>query len=48
MCEWFDRVGCDADIAALRKGFSDIRWHGFADWAGAFDWRVLEHTSSVA
>jgi hypothetical protein len=40
MFEWFDRVGYDADIAALRRDFSEVRWHGFADWrarlTGAF------------
>ena len=48
MLEWFDRVGYDADIAALRRDFSEVRWHSFADWARAFDWSVLERTSSVA
>jgi uncharacterized protein YbjT (DUF2867 family) len=46
--EWFDRVGYDADIAALRRDFSEVRWHSFADWAREFDWSVLERTSSVA
>jgi uncharacterized protein YbjT (DUF2867 family) len=48
MFEWFDRVGYDADIAALRRDFSEVRWHSFADWARAFDWSVLERTSSAA
>ena len=48
MFEWFDRVGYDADIVALRRDFSEVRWHSFADWARAFDWSVLERTSSVA
>src|SRR5882757_8575751 len=48
MLEWFDRVGYDADIVALRRDFSEVRWHSFADWARAFDWSVLERTSSVA
>src|SRR6202140_4515380 len=48
MFEWFDRVGADADIAALRRDFSEVRWHSFADWAREFDWTVLERTSSVA
>ena len=45
MFEWFDRVGYDADIAALRRDFSEVRWHSFADWAREFDWDVLERTS---
>ena len=48
MFEWFDRVGADADIAALRRDFSEVRWHSFADWARGFRWSVLERTSSVA
>ena len=48
MFEWFDNVGYDADIAALRRDFPDVRWHSFADWARAFDWSVLDRTSSAA
>lgn len=48
MFEWFDRVGYDADIAALRRDFPEVRWHSFADWAHGFDWSVLERTSSSA
>jgi uncharacterized protein YbjT (DUF2867 family) len=48
MFEWFDRVGADADIAALRKDFPEVRWHSFANWARAFDWGILERTPSVA
>jgi len=48
MFEWFDRVGYDADIAASRRDFPEVRWHSFADWARAFDWSVLERTPSVA
>ncbi|WP_095204255.1 NmrA/HSCARG family protein [Mesorhizobium carmichaelinearum] len=38
MFEWFDRVGYDVDIAALHRQFPEVRWHGFADWARAFNW----------
>ncbi|CAN7423223.1 NmrA/HSCARG family protein [Mesorhizobium sp. LjNodule214] len=48
MFEWFDRVGYDVDIAALRKEFPEVRWHGFADWAREFDWSALGRTSSAA
>lgn len=41
MFEWFDRVGYDADIAALRRDFPEVRWHRFADWAREFDWSIL-------
>jgi uncharacterized protein YbjT (DUF2867 family) len=42
MFEWFDRVGYDVDIAALHGVFADVRWQSFADWAGSFDWSVLD------
>ncbi|WP_394888511.1 NmrA/HSCARG family protein [Mesorhizobium sp. AaZ16] len=48
MFEWFDRAGYDADIAALRREFPEVRWHSFADWAREFDWSVLERISSAA
>jgi hypothetical protein len=32
----------------LRRDFSEVHWHSFADWARAFDWSVLEEASSVA
>jgi uncharacterized protein YbjT (DUF2867 family) len=48
MFEWFDKVGYDADIAALHRDFPDVRWHSFADWAREFDWSVLHRTSSAA
>jgi uncharacterized protein YbjT (DUF2867 family) len=48
MFEWFARVGYDADIAALRTDFPEVRWHSFADWARTFDWSVLERTPSAA
>ncbi|KRB32066.1 MULTISPECIES: NmrA/HSCARG family protein [unclassified Mesorhizobium] len=40
MFEWFDRVGYDVDIAALQREFPEVRWHGFADWARAFNWSI--------
>ncbi|TPN01660.1 NmrA/HSCARG family protein [Mesorhizobium sp. B2-1-3A] len=40
MFEWFDRVGYDVDITALQREFPEVRWHGFADWAHAFDWNI--------
>ena len=48
MAEWFDRVGYNADIAALQRDFPDVRWHSFTDWARAFDWSVLGQASSAA
>ncbi|MER8430427.1 NmrA/HSCARG family protein [Mesorhizobium caraganae] len=48
MFEWFDRVGYDVDIEALRKEFPEVRWHSFADWAPEFDWSVLGQATSAA
>jgi uncharacterized protein YbjT (DUF2867 family) len=48
MFEWFDRVGYDADIAALQSDFPEVHWHSFTDWARGFDWSALERTSSAA
>lgn len=42
MFEWFDRVGYDADVAALRREFPDVGWHTFADWARQQDWSALD------
>jgi hypothetical protein len=42
MFEWFDRVGYDVDIAALRRGFPEVGWQTFADWAAGLDWGVLD------
>lgn len=46
MFEWFDRVGYDADIAALRREFPEVHWLSFADWARAYDWSALERASA--
>ena len=48
MFEWFERVGYDVDIGALRKEFPEVRWHSFADWAREFDWSVLGQATSAA
>lgn len=48
MAEWFDRVGYAADIAALRRDFSEVNWHSFADWAKTIDWSGLDASSAAA
>jgi uncharacterized protein YbjT (DUF2867 family) len=48
MAEWFDSVGYDADIAALRRDFPEVGWHSFADWAVEFDWSVLDKATVAA
>lgn len=40
MYEWFDRVGYDADILALRETYPEVGWHTFEDWARKQDWRA--------
>jgi uncharacterized protein YbjT (DUF2867 family) len=47
MFEWFDRTGYDADIAALRKDFPEVRWHSFADRAKGFDWSAVTSPMSA-
>jgi len=41
MFEWFDRVGYNVDIAALRGEFTDVAWHSFDDWARGLDWSLF-------
>jgi uncharacterized protein YbjT (DUF2867 family) len=38
MYEWFDRVGYDADILALRETYPEVGWHTFEDWARKQAW----------
>ncbi len=33
MFKWFDDVGYSADVEALRKGFPEVGWHRFDEWA---------------
>lgn len=48
MFEWFDRVGYDVDIPALRQAFPEVRWHAFEAWARDFDWGILDAPSQAA
>jgi uncharacterized protein YbjT (DUF2867 family) len=41
MCEWFDRVGYEADIVGLKAEFG-IAATKFADWAAQVSWDVVE------
>ncbi|HWN67680.1 MAG TPA: NmrA/HSCARG family protein [Haliangium sp.] len=40
MYEWFDRVGYDADILALRETYPEVGWHTFEDWVRKQDWQA--------
>ena len=48
MMEWFDRVGYDADMASLRREFTDVPWQTFAQWAEAVDWQALKRPAASA
>jgi len=41
MYEWFERVGYNLDIAALKREFPEVRWHTFEGWAKAQDWKTI-------
>ncbi|HEY2589413.1 MAG TPA: NmrA/HSCARG family protein [Tepidisphaeraceae bacterium] len=44
MFEWFDSTGYAADIKSLRRGFPEVPWHTFEQWAHEQDWSVLDRT----
>jgi len=46
MWEWFDQVGYDTDISALRHVYPEVGWHDFRQWAREQDWSVLDEPSS--
>jgi len=41
MYEWFNRVGYQMDIAALRRDYPEVKWHTFETWAKRQDWSIL-------
>ncbi len=41
MFEWFDRVGYQVDVAALRRDYAEVKWHSFETWAKLQDWSAL-------
>ncbi|WP_224243041.1 NmrA/HSCARG family protein [Hyalangium gracile] len=41
MFEWFDKVGYNADIPALRRDYPEVGWRSFEEWAKAQDWKRL-------
>jgi uncharacterized protein YbjT (DUF2867 family) len=45
MWEWFDQVGYDTDISALRQDYPEVGWHDFRQWAREQDWTVLDEPS---
>jgi len=45
MWEWFDRVGYNSDINALRRAYPEVGWHDFRQWVREQDWTVLDEAS---
>jgi len=45
MFEWFDRVGYQVDIAALRRDYPEVKWHTFETWANLRDWSILNKSA---
>jgi uncharacterized protein YbjT (DUF2867 family) len=39
---WLEHAGPAIDITALRRRYSEIGWHTFAQWAATQDWRRLQ------
>ena len=42
MYEWFERVGYSVDIEGLRRGYPEVKWERFNEWAARQDWSVLD------
>ena len=42
MFSWFDTVGFDVDIPALRAAHPGVGWHTFRSWATEQDWSLLD------
>jgi uncharacterized protein YbjT (DUF2867 family) len=38
MYEWFERVGYQVDLPALRRDFPEVEWHDFEAWARQQTW----------
>ncbi len=48
MFEWFDRVGYNTDLAALRRDYPEVGWHTFEQWSRKQDWSVLQPQTESA
>lgn len=42
MWTWFDRVGYDVDVGALRRSYPEVGWHDLRTWSREQDWTVLD------
>lgn len=38
MFEWFDRVGYNVDVNALKRDYPEVGWTSFDQWVGEQDW----------
>lgn len=41
MFEWFDEVGYNVDVEALRRDYPEVGWTTIDEWLGSQDWSVL-------
>jgi uncharacterized protein YbjT (DUF2867 family) len=41
MFKWFDQVGYNVNITALKQKFDDVEWQLFSDWAASHDWAFM-------
>jgi uncharacterized protein YbjT (DUF2867 family) len=41
MYEWFEKVGYDVDLAALRRDYPEVGWHDYEAWAKTQDWKGI-------
>jgi uncharacterized protein YbjT (DUF2867 family) len=42
MFEWFDRVGYQVDIEALKRDYPEVGWTTFDEWIKRQDWSILD------
>jgi uncharacterized protein YbjT (DUF2867 family) len=46
--DWLAREPFAVDIAALRAGYPEVRWHSFEAWAASQDWARIQRDCLVA
>jgi len=47
MFKWFDEVGYNVDINALRKTFTDVDWQNYSQWTDSQDWSILDDVKTA-
>jgi uncharacterized protein YbjT (DUF2867 family) len=48
MFEWFDKIGYNVDVQALKRDYPEVGWTSFDTWIKQQDWSVLDKDESVA